>query len=396
MNSREEMRVRLIQIFSHLKELKAKLDRWEQGTEEDFVIDKGDANDDSVVEITENVSISYDTVGNPMSSNEKTPKQESSSRNSCFNCGGSHMISECKEPKDHARIAANRRQFGGGGGGGPQARYHVDEKQKLAHVRPGLPSKRLRKALGVKDKRLPEFIYRMRDLGYPPAWLRHAAVNHSGLSMYIDRERVVTAEETTNGEDGELENDFKNVQYDAEKLVEWPGFNVDMPKGFTDESRYYRAPGMKENQSLTYMKGHMSVYEHKGYIRGQMADTNVEKGDDEVEVHQSPFAAVTAHGSAGTVKSRDEGTPIVSSYSPFTSLPDSSKWTTMTTDHIFFENLPDSTGKYEQFKEVLKKCRRRLRQDPDDQDQTDRDSSDNKTVCSNEAPPNASDVTDKK
>ena len=52
MNSREEMRVRLIQIFSHLKELKAKLDRWEQGTEEDFVIDKGDANDDSVVEIT--------------------------------------------------------------------------------------------------------------------------------------------------------------------------------------------------------------------------------------------------------------------------------------------------------------------------------------------------------
>ena len=82
--------------------------------------------------------------------------------------------------------------------------------------------------------------YRMRDLGYPPAWLRHAAVNHSGLSMYIDRERVVTAEETTNGEDGELENNFKNVQYDAEKLVEWPGFNVEMPKGFTDESRYYR------------------------------------------------------------------------------------------------------------------------------------------------------------
>ena len=54
MNSREEMRVRLIQIFSHLKELKAKLDRWEQDTEEDFVIDKGYANDESVVEITGN------------------------------------------------------------------------------------------------------------------------------------------------------------------------------------------------------------------------------------------------------------------------------------------------------------------------------------------------------
>ena len=61
MNSREEMRVRLIQIFSHLKELKAKLGRWEQDTEEDFVIDKGDANDDSVVEITGNSFLKIST-----------------------------------------------------------------------------------------------------------------------------------------------------------------------------------------------------------------------------------------------------------------------------------------------------------------------------------------------
>jgi len=242
MASQKEMRGRLVQIFSRLQDLQAKLDKWEQDAEEDFIIDKGDNNDDSVVEISEDAPISYSTVGHlePLSSTEKTPKPETSSRNSCFNCGGPHMISECKEPKDYARIAAARRQQGGGAG--PQARYHVDEKQKLAHVKPGLPSKRLRKALGIKDKRLPEYIYRMRELGYPPAWLRHAAVNHSGLSMYIDRDRIVTAEETTNGEDGELENDYdvRKVQYDADKLVEWPGFNVDIPKGFQDESRYYR------------------------------------------------------------------------------------------------------------------------------------------------------------
>ena len=83
---------------------------------------------------------------------------------------------------------------------------------------------------------------RMRDLGYPPAWKRFAQVNHSGLSLYMDRGRVLTAEETTNGEDGELEQDFdeKQVQYDAEKLQEWPGFNTDPPKGTQDESRYYR------------------------------------------------------------------------------------------------------------------------------------------------------------
>ena len=61
---------------------------------------------------------------------------------------------------------------------------------------------------------------------------------------------------------------------------------------------------------------------------------------------------------SGTVKSCDDGTPIVTTYSPFSTIPDSSKWTTNTTDHIFFENLPDSTGKYEQFKELLKKCRK--------------------------------------
>lgn len=155
---------------------------------------------------------------------------------------------------------------------------------------------------------------------------------------------------------------------------------------------------MQETQSLSYMKEHMSVYEHKGYVRGQMADTNVDKDEEEDEVEgQSPFAAVVQSASAGTVKSRDEGTPIVTTHSPFTALPDSSKWTTMTTDHIFFENLPDSTGKYQQFKEVLKKCRKRLRQpdlEPEGDDDDDKESSKSDIKAIDEAPPSASDVID--
>jgi len=367
------VRDRLVQIFGHLKYVRSRLQRWEEDAEEEFVIDKG--NDDSVVEI-DDPEIRYDSYKKPLSQNvgEEEVKEEKSARNSCFNCGGSHMISECKEPRDHARIAANRRAFApgpGGGGGGPQSRYHVDEKQRLGHIRPGLPSTRLRKALGMKgdiDKRLPEFIYRMRDLGYPPAWLRHAEINNSGLSLYMDRGRVLTAEETTNGEDGELQADFeevKKVQYDSQKLLEWPGFNVEPPKGYQDESRLYRAPSLSsslDRHSLKHMKDKMGACEQKGYVRGQMPSfTKVEKDDEEEEEEveeQSPFAAAST--SSGAVKSRDEGTPIVTTYSPFTSIPDSSKWTTMTTDHIFFENLPDSTGKYQQFKEVLKKCRKRL------------------------------------
>jgi len=368
LSDRTQMRGSLIQVFSHLQSVKARLKQWEADAEDEFVIDKG--NDDSVVEVEDDTKIRYESFASAMSSRKEEVKDEDSAGGSrCFNCGARGCnVRDCKEPKDHARIAANRRQFGGGGQG-PQARYHVDEHQKYGHIKPGLPSKRLRKALGIKDdRRLPEFIYRMRDLGYPPAWKRFAQVNHSGLSLYMDRGRVLTAEETTNGEDGELEQDFdeKQVQYDAEKLQEWPGFNTDPPKGTLDESRYYRAPQMQKHHSISYMKENLPLYEQKGYVRGEMPDTNVSleeaEGNDGEEIEKpevSPFAgAASGSGASGTVKSCDDGTPIVTTYSPFSTIPDSSKWTTNTTDHIFFENLPDSTGKYEQFKELLKKCRK--------------------------------------
>ena len=47
----------------------------------------------------------------------------------------------------------------------------------------GLPSPQLRAALGLSDDQLPAYIYRMRDLGLPPGWLKAAEINHSGLSM---------------------------------------------------------------------------------------------------------------------------------------------------------------------------------------------------------------------
>jgi zinc finger CCHC domain-containing protein 8 len=52
-----------------------------------------------------------------------------------------------------------------------------------------------------------------------------------------------------------------------------------------------------------------------------------------------------------------EGTPIAASCSPFRALPDRTKWAKDTTDHILFENLPDSTGKWDQMLEVLKRGR---------------------------------------
>jgi len=42
----------------------------------------------------------------------------------------------------------------------------------------------LQEALGVTDKSLPPFIYRMRQLGYPPGWLKEAEMEYSGLALY--------------------------------------------------------------------------------------------------------------------------------------------------------------------------------------------------------------------
>lgn len=59
----------------------------------------------------------------------------------------------------------------------------------------------------------------------------------------------------------------------------------------------------------------------------------------------------------GRVKSVSFGTPILKSASPFERLPSSEKFSKDICDVINFENLPDSTGKYEQMSGLIKKVR---------------------------------------
>ncbi|XP_043673637.1 zinc finger CCHC domain-containing protein 8 homolog [Vespula pensylvanica] len=62
----------------------------------------------------------------------------------------------------------------------------------------------------------------------------------------------------------------------------------------------------------------------------------------------------------GSIKSVDFGTPILQSTSPYSKLPSSEKFSKNICDVINFENLPDSTGKYEQMTGVLQKVRSTL------------------------------------
>lgn len=47
-----------------------------------------------------------------------------------------------------------------------------------------LCSGELLNALGIDSHTLPPLIYRMRQLGYPPGWLKEAEMENSGLMLY--------------------------------------------------------------------------------------------------------------------------------------------------------------------------------------------------------------------
>ncbi|XP_012528725.2 zinc finger CCHC domain-containing protein 8 homolog [Monomorium pharaonis] len=72
-------------------------------------------------------------------------------------------------------------------------------------------------------------------------------------------------------------------------------------------------------------------------------------------VHSTPQRSLDT--SQASVKSIHLGTPLLPSTSPYSKLPSSEKFSRDICDVINFENLPDSTGKYEQMTGVLQKVR---------------------------------------
>lgn len=73
-----------------------------------------------------------------------------------------------------------------------------------------------------------------------------------------------------------------------------------------------------------------------------------------------PMQIPTMAAATGT-KEILQGTPVLMSVSPFLSLPIGDAWSAGVSDVIDFENLPESTGKYEQMKSVIDKIRQLTR-----------------------------------
>lgn len=99
----------------------------------------------------------------------------------------------------------------------------------------------------------------------------------------------------------------------------------------------------------------------------------LEDGESSRETQQKTAAASgtprPSNSSLGKVKSVDLGTPVLESSSPYSCLPNPEKFSHDICDVINFENLPDSTGKYEKMSDLIRKVRTvvtQIQQEDDD------------------------------
>ncbi|XP_072521019.1 zinc finger CCHC domain-containing protein 8 [Salminus brasiliensis] len=185
---------------------------------------------------------------------EKRPKP------CCFNCGDSdHQLRDCPKPKDMARINEKRKEFSQNSNNNQSnQRYHEEEvEERFAKYKPGVVSQELLDALGVVTNTLPPFIYRMRELGYPPGWLKEAEMENSGLTLY-DGKSSGDGEEDMNGRN-------QNISYDVSKLVDFPGFNVSAPSNVRDDYKSFRSiPMQAQHWKQTFAAYLSSMYPAPG------------------------------------------------------------------------------------------------------------------------------------
>ncbi|CAD6184439.1 unnamed protein product [Caenorhabditis auriculariae] len=167
-----------------------------------------------------------------------TPTKQTKPRSTCFNCGGEHVLSDCKEEKDFAKIRKAQQEFRTRQQQPNRARYH--DSDESSRFRPGRISNDLREALGISVDDIPEYIYRMRRMGfvngYPPGYLKHAIVKD-------DSDKLLTFHlvDDTKSRDSTDLSESSRPTLDDRKLHFYMGFNNSY-RALRDRERNYKIP----------------------------------------------------------------------------------------------------------------------------------------------------------
>ncbi|CAF0835171.1 unnamed protein product [Brachionus calyciflorus] len=192
----------------------------------------------------------------------------------CFNClATNHRVTECPVKIDDERIRIHRKIFASQSvAANEQAelfstRYTSDSKDNRGFT-PGKVSSELRQALGIKDNQLPPYIYLMRELGYPIGWLLEAQCKKSDLELFHD------------DKNGKKTPEKEIIEFDADKIISFPGFNEPPAHGILDESQNYNVERYNSRLSKENFLKTLNLRKKRAFRRTSLAKTALEEGSD--------------------------------------------------------------------------------------------------------------------
>lgn len=257
-------------------------------------------------------------------------------------------------------------------------------------IKPGRISNELREALNIPENDIPIWIYRMRALGYPPGWLKKAIVDTSDI---FDTDTT-----ESNSESKKRKNPSSDeVQYDHSKLIEYPGFNSPMPEGCVDYHYYINMPAMLAHQQLDYAKKHMNAFKPIHIPRRIKTTTSADDSglsldnsnidlsrsdelkdpkspdndnprstdSDEISEKEQKKTRVTDEGfvkSSGSNTSLAAGVKLLSKGSPLPKPVERAPLEKFSEgvvgELLYFENIPNSTGKFDNIRGLLNSIRK--------------------------------------
>jgi len=219
----------------------------------------------------------------------KFDKMKSKILNICFNCGSEKCsIAACPHPKNPEEINRRKAEWLKAVGNTPKRNIpkgrlfevgagHTNNK-KFSAFKPGVISDALKEALALKKDELPPWITSMREQGYPPGWLAMAEVRKASVSVNEEGQINEINPHLGENEDSDSEDEGKRTQLvglDVNKIVEYPGFNMPMPKGVKDP---FRPKWSKDQSKKKFIDYYLQANRCERITRKRSADLD---NDDE-------------------------------------------------------------------------------------------------------------------